>query len=424
MPTGSEAAIPLTMTVVSSGSARERHGRCFPVVPARKTPTFSAGPGRSRRFDRPGASSAIFTDAVCLKRRVRENLIDGSQKALPAHRPVGRLDSEQFYAPLGEMRYDGDRVQCHLCGRWLKIVGGIHIRVAHGITLDQYREMFRLRVNVTTAAPETSKRKRRTMLEQIASSQRVRPYDHDPSERVFPGPPTPGRWRSLAALRPDLSAELHPTRNGDLDPFTVGQHSKRRLWWRCHECGHEREMPVKLRAGKSAYGCPACGRRRSIAATIARNKKPIAPERSLASRHPELLAEWHPTRNGDLDPMRVASGSNRKIWWRCAKCGYEWAAAANDRTRPRPAGCPDCARARHVARLVAIPAHGDSFGARYPQLVPEWHPTLNRDLDPFGIKPGSERAVWWRCAECGREWESAPAVRSRNPTWWLSLLCD
>jgi hypothetical protein len=31
---------------------------------------------------------------------------------------------------MGEMRYDGDRVQCHLCGRWLKMVGGSHLIAA------------------------------------------------------------------------------------------------------------------------------------------------------------------------------------------------------------------------------------------------------------------------------------------------------
>lgn len=66
--------------------------------------------------------------------------------------------------------------------------------------------MFCLLGNVTTAAPETSERKRRTMLEQIASSER------DQSVLGRPSPPTVGRWRSLAVLRPDLIAEWHPTR--------------------------------------------------------------------------------------------------------------------------------------------------------------------------------------------------------------------
>src|ERR1700680_3105146 len=57
-------------------------------------------------------------------------------------RPIGRLPGgEPYFAPIGEMRYDGDRVQCHLCGRWLKMVGGSHLVSAHGIAIGEYREM-------------------------------------------------------------------------------------------------------------------------------------------------------------------------------------------------------------------------------------------------------------------------------------------
>jgi hypothetical protein len=53
-------------------------------------------------------------------------------------------DGTGFYAPLGEMLHDGDeRVCCHLCGRWMKAVGGTHLRW-HGWTIDDYREAFQL----------------------------------------------------------------------------------------------------------------------------------------------------------------------------------------------------------------------------------------------------------------------------------------
>ena len=89
----------------------------------------------------------------------------------------------------------------------------------------------------------------------------------------------------------------------------------------------------------------------------------------------------------------------------------------NDRTRPRPTGCPACALARHVARQArrGVPAREASFGARHPHLVAEWHPTRNGDLDPYAIKPHSERKVWWQCAQCGQEWQATPAARSRSP---------
>jgi hypothetical protein len=59
----------------------------------------------------------------------------------------------------------------------------------------------------------------------------------------------------------------------------------------------------------------------------------------LAVNHPNLAAELHPERNGDLDPYALGAGSNRMVWWRC-KAGHEWSAKVSHRTRGT--GCPVC----------------------------------------------------------------------------------
>jgi len=325
-------------------------------------------------------------------------------------RPIGRLPGgEPYYAPVGEMRYDGDRVQCHLCGRWLKWVGGTHLARTHGWTIEQYRDTFRLPRNVSTVAPETGGLKRAQMLEQIRTGQR----DQSAIPRGIV-PATVGAWRSVAVLRPELLVEWHPTRNADLDPYEVGVHSKRRVGWRCRECGHEWAQSPKARS--QGNGCPACARRRSIAALIEHSRATVAPERSLAAIRPDLLAEWHPTRNAGLDPNAVAAGARQKVWWRCNECGHQWSAAVGERTRPRrPHGCPACALARQGAREAYNARREQSLAALYPQLAAEWHPTRNAALDPFAVRPGSNRRVSWRCAECGHEWQAAPVDRRRNP---------
>ena len=35
-------------------------------------------------------------------------------------------------------------------------------------------------------------------------------------------------------------------------------------------------------------------------------------------------AEWCYERNGELRPENVMAGSDRKVWWKCSKCGHEW----------------------------------------------------------------------------------------------------
>lgn len=50
------------------------------------------------------------------------------RRGAPQPLPLGRLPSgEQYFAPIGEMRSDGERMQCHLCGRWYRMVGGSHL---------------------------------------------------------------------------------------------------------------------------------------------------------------------------------------------------------------------------------------------------------------------------------------------------------
>ena len=47
---------------------------------------------------------------------------------------------------------------------------------------------------------------------------------------------------------------------------------------------------------------------------------------SLAEHNPELVSEWHPTKNGELLPENVSYGSGKKVWWKCKKCNHEWEA--------------------------------------------------------------------------------------------------
>lgn len=131
----------------------------------------------------------------------------------------------------------------------------------------------------------------------------------------------------------------------------------------------------------------------------------------------DLLAEWHPTRN-DLDPYAVGPGSERRAWWRCGDCGHEWDAVICERARrERPGhhgGCPACGH-RRGGDVRAHAPRERSLAALHPQLLEEWHPTLNGDLDPYAIKPGSDRRVWWHCKYCGGDWQAPPVSRRQTP---------
>ena len=53
----------------------------------------------------------------------------------------------------------------------------------------------------------------------------------------------------------------------------------------------------------------------------------------------KLLEEWADTEKG---PGDVTYASHRKVPWKCVKCGWEWEAKINHRTKSTT-GCPACA---------------------------------------------------------------------------------
>lgn len=192
----------------------------------------------------------------------------------------------------------------------------------------------------------------------------------------------------LATVWPDLAAEWHPTRNGALTPRDVKPSSNRSVWWRC-KLGHEWRAATAART-RRGDGCPYCSNRRALAGF-----------NDLATTRPDIAAEWHPAKNGELAPQDVTAGSCRAVWWRCEH-GHEWRATVSGRTA-KGKGCPYCANRR------LLPGFND-LATKHPGLAREWHPDKNGDLKPSDVPLSSKRLVWWKC-ERGHEWRAR--VKSR-----------
>src|SRR5262245_49863264 len=124
-----------------------------------------------------------------------------------------------------------------------------------------------------------------------------------------------------------------------------------------------------------------------------------ASVRSLRDAHPEIAAEWHPTRNDGLTPQQVAARSAKRVWWRCSKdSAHEWATSVAHRTR-LGTRCPFCIGRRASAT--------NSLAVTEPLIASEWHPTKNRPLTPADVVIGSNRRVWWRCPlDRSHEWRA------------------
>ncbi|MDO5785126.1 MAG: zinc-ribbon domain-containing protein [Eubacteriales bacterium] len=189
--------------------------------------------------------------------------------------------------------------------------------------------------------------------------------------------------------REDLLRQWHPSKNGDLTPRKVTYGSQKKIWWRC-EKGHE--WPAAVYTRTTGTGCPYCS-----------GRKPCLGENDLASQRPDLVAQWHPTKNNGVTPADVSLGSHHRAWWVCEK-GHEWQAVVKSRTSGT--GCPVCTNRR------LLPGEND-LATTHPDLAGQWHPIKNGDLTPRDLVAGSWKKIWWRC-EKGHEWRAAVASRASS----------
>ncbi len=166
-----------------------------------------------------------------------------------------------------------------------------------------------------------------------------------------------GNNNNLAVKNPVLAMEWHPTKNENINPYDVTPGSHKKVWWICNR-GHEWQTAIYAR--NSGSGCPYCA-----------GKHPTK-ENNFAFTNPELVNEWHSTKNGELTPNDVTPGSGKKAWWQCDK-GHEWKSEIKSRAR-RGYGCPYCSKQK-VGK-------DNNLAFKYPDLVKEWHPTKFHLLSP------------------------------------------
>jgi hypothetical protein len=143
--------------------------------------------------------------------------------------------------------------------------------------------------------------------------------------------------KSLAYKFPNIAREWHPTKNGDIAPENVKPASGKKIWWKCQK-GHEWQTKVDIRT-RQGSGCPFCSGRK------------VSKEENLATLFPEIAAEWHPTKNGNLKPSEFTCANGRKVWWQCKHSkDHEWETIVSHRTRNK-SGCPICARRRRRQQI-------------------------------------------------------------------------
>jgi Probable Zinc-ribbon domain len=135
----------------------------------------------------------------------------------------------------------------------------------------------------------------------------------------------------------------------------------------------------------------------------------ILKRKTLAEDRPDLLLEWHPTKNIGISPHTVTKSASIKVWWVCrANKVHEWQAfIANRNRKGRRDGCPFCS-GRYATKET-------SLLVKYPELANQWHPTKNGELTPDKVKTFTSKKVWWLCSKDDKhEWQATVGSRQKN----------
>lgn len=192
-------------------------------------------------------------------------------------------------------------------------------------------------------------------------------------------------FNDVASQAPELAAQWHPTLNGEKKPEFTLTGGRQKVWWLCEE-GHHWEAAIYTRA-KS--GCPFCGFKR------------LWPGfNDLATVSPDMAAEWHPSKNGDLTPRDIMSSVPKVVWWLCP-AGHSYQASPNGRSRIGPRGRRGC----NICANKVVLKDVNHLSATHPNL---WEELVKAEINPERLDKlhsGSIDKVPWRCSE-GHEWSA------------------
>lgn len=196
-------------------------------------------------------------------------------------------------------------------------------------------------------------------------------------------------FNDLATTNPELAAQWHPTKNGDLRPSQVAANSNRKVWWICpyddtNTGKHfDFEWQALISDRNSGSDCPYLN-----------GQAVWAGFNDLETTNPELAAQWHPTKNKNLKPTQVTANSSNKIWWICPyddpktkkHFDFEWESIIANRNSG--IGCP-------YLSGKAVWSGFNDLATTNPELAAQWHPTKNGNLKPTQVTANSQKKVWW-----------------------------
>lgn len=130
------------------------------------------------------------------------------------------------------------------------------------------------------------------------------------------------------------AAEDWDYEQNEKSPSEYSPQSNKYAYWICSKCGYHYRSKISNRA--NGRNCACCS-----------NKVVVSGINDLATTHPQLAKEWHPSKNMPLTPDQVTYGKGKKVWWVCPN-GHEYPATILHRASGGT-NCPICNSGRQTS---------------------------------------------------------------------------
>lgn len=196
----------------------------------------------------------------------------------------------------------------------------------------------------------------------------------------------------LQTVFPKVALMWDYLKNNGLTPRDVSFGSRMKAWWICDK-GHSWQAKI-YSVANTVTGCPYCA-----------GTKAIPGVTDLVTLFPEIAKQFDYEKNDELDPRTVSAFSHEKIWWKC-ELGHSWQAVPYSRTRTNGSGCPYCTGRKVLAGF-------NDLATLKPGLAEEWYQPLNGDLKPSDVSLGTNKKVYWCCAD-HHVWQASIYARTKK----------
>ena len=197
---------------------------------------------------------------------------------------------------------------------------------------------------------------------------------------------------SLQDAFPEIAAQWHPTKNGNLTPDMIAAGSNKKVAWLLPyddpTTGKHFDFEWSATIYSRTSGMSIC--------PFLSGKAVWTGFNDLATKRPDIAVYWNWEKNGDNKPTNFTEDSHVSVWWkypyRDPKTGREFVFEWQDKIVNRVNTVEFCPFIKNNARVY--PGFNDLL-TTHPIIAGQWHPTKNGSLKPEMVTAGSSKTVVW-----------------------------